>query len=247
MANLKNLTALLAVALLALSFVVAQRIAAGAAEVAALEERHHRMHVLADELRQTSDDLTRMVRTFAATGDARYADYFREILAIRNGEAPRPAHSHGIYWDLVLAGEEAGETSEPVALRALMEREGFSDEELSLLQRSEDASNQLVGLETRAMNAMEGRFEDDSGAFTVTGEPDPELALALLHGEEYHAAKAAIMAPLRQLFETMEERIGEEAAAARARAGSAGRWLDVALILAFLSLVVSVFAGPRKA
>lgn len=105
-----------------------------------------------------------MVRTYAVTGDPRYAEYFQQMLDIRNGEAPRPVDSHGIHWDLVGAGGAPEATSEPVALRALMERAGFTPEELALLHRSEDGSNRLVAPETEAMHALEGRFRDDSGA-----------------------------------------------------------------------------------
>src|SRR6185295_17263777 len=61
-------------------------------------------YLLADELRQSSDDLTRMARTYVTTGDAKFERMYWEILAIRNGEAPRPRHYERIYWDLV-AGE----------------------------------------------------------------------------------------------------------------------------------------------
>ena len=54
---------------------------------------------LAYELRQTSDDLTRMARSYVATGEPRYLAWFREILAIRAGTAPRPVDYDGIYWD----------------------------------------------------------------------------------------------------------------------------------------------------
>ena len=57
--------------------------------------------LLADELRQSSDDLTRMARLYAITGVLRYREHFEEILAIRNGEAPRPSQYNLVYWDLV--------------------------------------------------------------------------------------------------------------------------------------------------
>ena len=47
---------------------------------------------LAAELRQSSDDLTRMVRTYVVTGDARFKRHFEEVLAIRNGLLERPAN-----------------------------------------------------------------------------------------------------------------------------------------------------------
>ncbi len=65
-----------------------------------------------DSLRQTSDDLTRMARLYAVTGEARYREYFDEILDIRNGIAPRPPGYFDLpYRDIVLdTGEKpAGE------------------------------------------------------------------------------------------------------------------------------------------
>src|SRR5450830_1169807 len=55
---------------------------------------------LAAELRQSSDDLTRMVRTYIATGNLVYQKYYMEILAIRDGHSPRPitAMSTGIWF-----------------------------------------------------------------------------------------------------------------------------------------------------
>jgi len=47
---------------------------------------------LSDELRQSSDDLTRMVRTCVATGNPIYKQHYLEILAIRDGKSPRPVN-----------------------------------------------------------------------------------------------------------------------------------------------------------
>lgn len=52
--------------------------------------------LLADELRQSSDDLTRFARTYVTTGDDRYEGYFNQVLAIRNGEMKRPEGYEGI-------------------------------------------------------------------------------------------------------------------------------------------------------
>ena len=52
--------------------------------LAASETRHYESYKLAEELRQSSDDLTRMARTYVVTEDPRYEEWFRRILAIRN-------------------------------------------------------------------------------------------------------------------------------------------------------------------
>jgi hypothetical protein len=57
--------------------------------VNAIEQRHQSF-LLADEFRQTSDDLTKMVRIYVATGDVQYKDYYQVILDIRDGKRPRP-------------------------------------------------------------------------------------------------------------------------------------------------------------
>ena len=53
-----------------------------------LEESYRQQYVsylLADELRQSSDDLTRLGRTYVITKDPAYEQQYMRILAIRNG------------------------------------------------------------------------------------------------------------------------------------------------------------------
>lgn len=64
------------------------------------EQRIHSF-LLANELRQSADDLTRMARLFVVTGNDLYAQNFQSILDIREGRKPRPERYDGVYWDLV--------------------------------------------------------------------------------------------------------------------------------------------------
>jgi methyl-accepting chemotaxis protein len=59
-------------------------------DVEAAQQRRHDSYQLAEELRQSSDDLTRFARTYAVTGDTRYRDYYWKTLDIRNGKSLRP-------------------------------------------------------------------------------------------------------------------------------------------------------------
>ena len=87
--------------------------------------------LLADELRQSSDDLTRMVRTYVLTGDPVYKQYYQDILAIRDGRRPRPVHYQNIYWDLVIAGRlpPPPASGQGTALLDLMRQATFADAE----------------------------------------------------------------------------------------------------------------------
>lgn len=52
------------------------------------QERRYQSYLLADELRQSSDDLTRFARTYVVTQDRKHEQMYWKILAIRNGEKP---------------------------------------------------------------------------------------------------------------------------------------------------------------
>ncbi|MEY4674113.1 MAG: hypothetical protein RL148_1897 [Planctomycetota bacterium] len=205
--------------------------------VAAAESRRYESYQLADELRQSSDDLTRMVRTYVVTGDPAYEQHFQRILRIREGEAQRPDDYGGIYWDFVTAtGGEPGGVGAPVALKDLMREMAFSKEEFAKLDQAKGRSDQLVKLEKRAMAAVKGIFPDAAGALVVRGEPDLALARSLLHGPEYHRAKADIMEPIDEFLGMVEARTAAETAALRAEGQKLGL-LALALMVAMLGLL----------
>lgn len=170
--------------------------------------RHH-SYLLADELRQSSDDLTRFARTYVATNESRFKRYFEEILDIRNGDLPRPEGYENVYWDLVVGGalpEPAGEGDNTESLESRMLRAGFTIEEFSHLKKAQNRSDELVNLEAVAMNGVEGRFDDGTGSFEISGEPDRETAIELLHGKRYHDAKSSIMEPIGEFVRLVDER-----------------------------------------
>lgn len=57
----------------------------------------HRLqsYTLSEELRLSSDQLTKMARAYAVTGDLQFKNYFNEVLAIRSGELVRPKITTG--------------------------------------------------------------------------------------------------------------------------------------------------------
>ena len=172
---------------------------------------HEQSMQLVDIMRQSSDDLTRMARTYAATAEPRFEEYFQRILDIRNGDAPRPLEYNRVYWDSVISsGDKPRADGPPVSLQALMKEQGFSSNEFNLLRDAQKASTSLAVLETRAMNAVKGIFADGEGRFAVTGEPDLALAWQLLHSPEYHEQKARIMDLVDQTATAVDERIRNE-------------------------------------
>jgi len=174
----------------------------------AYHEQRYVSNLLADELRQSSDDLTRFARMYVLTGDAQYKKRYWEVLAIRNGKKPRPDHYERIYWDLVLHdnGRPRPDSAKAVSLRELMERAGFTEAEFAKLAEAQKNSDGLVKTEETAMNMVNGRYDDGSGNFTKTGPPDPQTARTLLHDAAYHQTKASIMKPIEEFQEMLDER-----------------------------------------
>ncbi|MBM9614552.1 transporter substrate-binding domain-containing protein [Desulfobulbus rhabdoformis] len=154
---------------------------------------------LAFELKQSSDDLTRFVRTYSVTGDPKYEKYFNEIIAIRDGKKAHPKNYTFFYWDFVAAGRAELNYEGPVySIEEKIKELGLTQKERMLLSKAKQVSDDLINLENIALNAVKGVYRDKDGLFTIKGEPDMSMARNLVHGKSYHEAKAKIMGPIDQ-------------------------------------------------
>jgi methyl-accepting chemotaxis protein len=173
----------------------------------AVSDQRYTSYLLADEMRQSSDDLTRLARTYAITGNSSYEDQYLEILSIRDGKTPRPVEAHRIYWDFVAGdGRKPRPDGAAKPLLVLMQEAGFTPAELKKLEIAKANSDGLVNLEVKAMNAVKGIFADAQGKYTVRGESDLKLARDLTHSQEYHKLKAGIMRPVDEFFQLIDAR-----------------------------------------
>ncbi|MBL8287285.1 MAG: methyl-accepting chemotaxis protein [Rubrivivax sp.] len=217
--------------------IMSSRSSARADEAAA---RRYQSYLLADELRQSSDDLTRLARTFVVSGEAKWEKQYFEILDIRNGKLPRPANYERIYWDFRAAGVEvppsAGAT---VSLLELMMQAGFTAPELAQLEQAKANSDDLVRTETIAMNMVKGLYDDGKGGFTRQAEPDKAKAREMMHDLAYHQYKAKIMKPVDRFLALLDQRTAAEVAAAQQASRA---WSHVA-VASSVALIVLLCAG----
>jgi hypothetical protein len=180
-------------------------------------------HVLATELRSSSDELTRLARTYVVTGDAQYETQYWGVLAVRNGQAPRPD----------------GRT---VALQELMAQQGFTSDEFAKLKLAEANSNSLVTTETIAMNAVKGQFDDGQGGYTLRAEPDPDMARRIMFDAKYHDDKAIIMIPIREFEHLLNARTQSEVD----EAGQRADWLMTALLVMVLLASAGIWFAIKQ-
>ncbi|SUI74155.1 Methyl-accepting chemotaxis protein 4 [Shewanella morhuae] len=200
----------------------------------------YQSYQVADELRQSSDDLTRFARTYAVTGDEKYEKMYMDILAIRNGEKPRPEKYNQIYWDLVLNyGDKPKPDGAKVVLKTKMQALGFSDEEFRYLDEAQQNSNALVAIELKAMNAVKGIFLDpNTQTYTVKGDPNLVMARELLHSEQYHKEKVKIMTPIDNFFSALDKRTEGEVVHRLGNLHAALNWVQLVLLLVIFAAVI---------
>jgi len=156
--------------------------------------------LLADELRHSSDDLTRMVRSYVLTGDSIYKQHYQEIIDIREGNKPRPVEYQNIYWDLVLADDRRPRpySEQTIALLDLMRQAGFTDEEFAQLALAKANSDALTLTEYAALNLI--------GSTPSPTDANRIKASLILQNTAYHQAKADIMGPINVFYQMMDQR-----------------------------------------
>ncbi|WP_299978421.1 GGDEF domain-containing protein [uncultured Pseudoteredinibacter sp.] len=162
-------------------------------EIARVENNRFDMVALANELQQSSDQLTFFAQNYVVTGKAQYLESFQQILAIRDGITARPQDYHATYWNLNESERNSQHYGqERVALTELMNKMPYSEAEFALLNLAQNQSDKLALIEQQA--------------FTLAPN-DKEKAKALLFGERYKEAKHSIMAPIDQFLILLNKRL----------------------------------------
>jgi len=190
------------------------------------QETRHQSYLLAYEFRQNVDDLTRFARTYVVTGEPRYEQSYQDVLAVREGQKPRPD------------GQSA-------SLTDLMKKAGFTAEEVTEINEAKSRTDTLLKIEEKAFFAMKGQYDDGTGKFKA-GKSDQALAIRLLHDDVYHLEKLKAMMPINDFIfnhdlrtKSMLEKITKRGQL----------YLNVSIgLLALLSaiVVVSLIAVNRK-
>ncbi|MBJ7314086.1 putative bifunctional diguanylate cyclase/phosphodiesterase [Rugamonas sp. CCM 8940] len=210
-------------------------------------ELRYQSYQLTEELRRSSDELTRAVRSYIATGEPAYRRHYHEVLATRDGRPGALAAERHAYWDLPVAAASAppaaAAAAAPAALLERMRRAGFSALEFSLLSEAKHNSDSLTHTELAAMTLFEGANAnaDTGGAGDPGAAARRQAANAQLYSADYRRAKAAIMRPIGQVQNSVEQRTLE---AVHNAAGNA-RSMRAAVLLAGALLLYLVWRSKR--
>ena len=146
---------------------------------------------LAQELQQSSNDLTKYARLYVVTRDVLWEERYDHLVKVRAGLIPR----------------DDGKT---IALNDLFKKQGFTDQEFEKLKSSNDLSSSLVETEVEAMNIVKGLYKDENGKYTKKLEPDYERARTLMHDKNYNDSLVKIAEPVNEFNTMLKTRLNSE-------------------------------------
>ncbi|MDO9407100.1 ATP-binding protein [Patulibacter sp.] len=237
---LLSLVAALALALFCIT-IVQLRTAEGRNDA---ERRRVSSFLLADQMRRSSDDLTRMVRLYVTTGRPAYRSYYDRILQIRRGTAPRPLDYDGSFWDRVLAdGYARVRTGPAVSLPELMRRARFSREDFAALQTALRVSDRLARREVATMDAVAPEVARAGPGGLDPRDVAPQYA-QLVDGA-YHREKRRILTAIDRFTQTVDRRTADRAAVLQVRTDRLLVAQTVALVLLGLVLALLLTVAGR--
>jgi diguanylate cyclase (GGDEF)-like protein len=198
----------------------------------ALKQIEHQRHLMiqkANELRNSSDYLTRFARTHVITQKKDFLDNYNNVLDIRKGIAKKPLNYDGIYWDLFEpTRSQRHPLSKTISLDDEIKSLPFTDEEYKLLKLSEQKSNILAKLEKEAFKS------------------EQQKATEMLFSKEYHKAKEQIMLPIDKFLYSLQKRTQQQIDIHNKKIASIFDKLLVVFLLAFILSVLMFYMVLKK-
>lgn len=156
--------------------------------IVSAQKKAYESYKIANELRNSAEDLTKYVRAFVATGDPRYEEAYWQVLNIRNGKAVRP-------------------DGRKIPLNVLMKHLGFTNDELEILDQSQANSDKLVKKEVMAMNAIKGIYDVNISKSIKPNESKRDFAIRIINNESYNRDKANIINPVNNVIQIVDKRM----------------------------------------
>ncbi|MBQ6735795.1 MAG: methyl-accepting chemotaxis protein [Lachnospiraceae bacterium] len=204
------------------------------------EEAYRYSIELAAELQASSDTLTSMARLYCETEDQKYMDVYNAVVDIRAGNVARPENYDSSFWSEIeddVAAQIAGGT-EKIGLIDLMRQNGFTEEEIHVLDQASNRSTELAKRETTAFNAIHGTMTEEDRAMMEEGEDPHDFANRILNDDVYMDAKNEIGGLINQFYEMLDERLAgnvEDAFASSARLST-----TITVILAVILVLIII-------
>ena len=165
------------------------------------QEKANVCQLLANEVRQSSEDLTNACRMYIVSGgDTIHSNEYKDIVGWRSGTAPRPTNLS----DELFPGET-------ISLIDLLERSGFIKEELDVVETALILSDNLAKTELQAMESVRVGHIVDGPQRAIPGETVQDFAIRVVTSDSYNSVSRQVLHPLDVLIADIAKRMTEEA------------------------------------
>lgn len=176
---------------------------------------------LANEMSQSSENLTNYIRLYAMTGNASYRAAYNKVLDVRNGKV---ANDDGV----------------KKAFSDKVAEMGLTKEENNFILKSQELSNDLAVLETEVMTFIDNyMIRNPNANLGETGDPEVLRQQARLFSTEYTSHTDAIMEPVADFEKALFARADVEKIDAENQAAAATK-LGLIVLSAFIIFIIVV-------
>jgi len=182
---------------------------------------------IASEIKYANDKRTALCRNYLFTGDSIWKIQYLDAVAIRNGDKSWVNGSKISYLDSI-------------------KKLDFTVDELNKFRLAAKHAEELIKIELKAINALEGLYADSSGNYTIKGKPDFELAHGLLYDDNYMHRKYLIMNPIDDAINMVLQRSKLEVDSLEKDNKILQSIVLVLLILIFITAMIAYFVIGKK-
>lgn len=224
----------LIVALLGISFfLMSYRIRLQRELIQAQEQRYDSFR-LAAILKNGTEELGRMARTYTLTGDPAYREAYQHILEIEEGRAPRPDRDPLLYRDFFTDSDENLSTGRIVSLAALLQGASLRSHERALLLQAQELLKKLNAMERQAFRLMDLAAIQDE-----LSDANRLAAQELLFSRRYRRLRGRLMHLVSQFSRSVDRRTQEHITRIRTQGTRIDQSLGALLLLTILFALFS--------
>jgi PAS domain S-box-containing protein len=164
-----------------------------------LKERYNQSLQLIQELKHSTDELTKISRQYIITGDKKYREQYSEILAIREGILPRPVNLDYLSIEYTDSKKASKNNGKPIALSALIIKTNLTKNELQLFNSAKNLSDQISNIEIKSMDLIESKNLSNLSQLK-------KKAIEDLHSDSFVQLTLNAVKPLKELQKIFDDK-----------------------------------------
>ena len=196
-----------------------------------------------NEIRQNSEDLTRLARLYTDTKDTLYRNQYFEVLNINIGNSPRPLYFNRAYWSILTTRDH----QEPPFIKSIkksssnliMDADFAAEEKLSII-KAFAYSLSLTNFEIKAFATLEGLNNEKN---TIDGVPNQIKAMEMVNSEYYHRQVILIMKELNKAYNLLEIRTNRDLNNLQSKISNRIILLSIIFVIIILNLLLIIYSS----